>query len=63
MLTGMSAAFFLPLVVSLSMAAPDPQVGPAYYRESPSPLPKQNSRLQELYLWKIVDFTYPSDAR
>lgn len=62
--TGMSAAFFLPLVVSLSMASPpNNQVGTTYYRESPASASKENSRLQELYLWKTVDFKYPSDAR
>ncbi|KDR24270.1 protein yellow-like isoform X2 [Zootermopsis nevadensis] len=60
----MSAAFFLPLIVSLSMASPpNHQVGTTYYRESPASASKENSRLQELYLWKTVDFKYPSDAR
>ncbi|XP_069685290.1 dopaminechrome tautomerase-like isoform X2 [Periplaneta americana] len=71
---GVSAAFFLPLMVSLSVESPSPQVAPFYYNDVPEPpLPPPpepeppvqvpNSRLQQHYLWKTVDFTYPSEQR
>jgi hypothetical protein len=61
--TGTPAAFFLPLMVSMSMASPKPQVEPVYYVQSSAPVSQHNSRLQELYRWKTVDFTYPNEAR
>jgi hypothetical protein len=63
MFTGTPAAFFLPLMVSMSMATPSPQAESVYYIQSPAPVSKLNSRLQELYRWKIVDFIYPNEAR
>jgi hypothetical protein len=74
-LTGLSATFFLPWIVSLSMASPDPQAGSSHYRKkSPPPavpavpaVPAaptvHKPGLQELYLWKTVDFIYPNEAR
>jgi len=62
-LTGTPAAFFLPFMVSMSMAAPSPQVEPFYYIQQSAPVLRQNSRLQELYRWKTVDFVYPSEVR
>jgi hypothetical protein len=62
-LTGTPASFFLPIMVSMSMVAASPQVEPYYYIQPSTPDLKQNSRLQELYRWKIVDFIYPNDAR
>jgi hypothetical protein len=62
-LTGTPAAFFLPIMVSMSMAAASPQVEPYYYIPPSTSVLKQNSRLQELYRWKIADFIYPNEAR
>jgi hypothetical protein len=61
--TGTPAAFFLPLMVSVSVVTPKPQVEPVYFIQSPAPVSKPNSRLQELYRWKIADFIYPNEAR
>jgi ribosomal protein S19 len=62
-LTGTPAAFFLPVMVSMSMATPSPQVEPFYYIPPSAPVLRQNSRLQELYRWKTVDFIYPNEVR
>jgi len=62
-LTGTPAAFLLPIMVSMSMATPSPQVEPYYYIPPSAPVLRQNSRLQELYRWKTVDFVYPNEVR
>jgi hypothetical protein len=62
-LTGTPAALLLPIMLSMSMATPSPQVEPYYYLPPSTPVSRQNSRLQELYRWKTVDFIYPNEVR
>jgi hypothetical protein len=47
----------------MSIASPKPQAEPVFYRKTTPRLSIPDSRLQQLYLWKMVDFIYPSEAR